>query len=359
MGGMNSHRLASRIVSLFAAAALECDPGDQPEAVSPQNTMTPEAPLAAPPPPAQGGADTAAAGTETVYASGEVAIGTESEGYDDDNPAALTDFHATLDPHGTWADNPTYGTVWAPSPTVVGSDFSPYVTAGHWVYDDDWVWVSDYDWGWAPYHYGRWVFIEGRGWSWIPGRTYRGAWVTWGVDDGYTYVGWAPLGPAFIWFGGVARPFGGYVGPRFVYCTRGEVFSASVRTRIVSGAAAGPIAARVHAYGSARPGVAAAGPSPQKMGFQSAQIPHSGGASGIARAQQFSHPSTARSLGAHAPTHVSPISQAAPSPGNVQPREGGRGAATVAPAQSRGGGRSSTVRSGGGGGHAGGGGHHR
>ena len=361
---MSPRRIASLTIPLFAIAALDCDPGDQPAPVSPQNAMTQEPLPEGPPQSPQVVADTTAAGADTVYASGEVAIGTESEGYDDDDPAALTDFHAALDPHGTWVDDPTYGTVWAPSPTLVGPDFSPYVTAGHWVYDDDWVWVSDYDWGWAPFHYGRWVFIESRGWSWIPGRAYRGAWVMWGVDDGYTYVGWAPMGPAFIWFGGVARPFGGYVGPRFVYCPRNEVFSASVRMRMISGAAAAPIAARVRAYGPARPGVALPGPSPQKLGFQSAQIPHSAGASAIARAEQFSRPSTAQSLGAHGPTRVWPISQAAASPRNALPNAGipvqasGRGAATVAPAPSRSGGRGSVLRAGVGSGHAGGG-HHR
>jgi hypothetical protein len=316
-----------------------------------------------------------------MYSSGEVAIGAEADGYDDDDPAALTDFHATLDTQGTWADDPTYGTVWVPSPTVVGADFRPYVTAGHWAYDDDWVWVSDYEWGWAPFHYGRWVSIEGRGWAWIPGRGYRGAWVTWGVDDGYSYLGWAPMGPNFIWFGGVARPFPGYAAPRWVYCPRGDVFSASMRTRVVSGAAAGPIAVRVRPYVSASPGVATGGPSPQRMGFQSAQIPHSGGAPSVARAQQFAHPSTASALGARAPTRaaaISPVAQSGhsphptengaatsgagrapsaasmpaaghvPSAGARPPTNAGR-IAPVAPA--RGGGRGSSRGGGGGGGH--------
>ena len=71
----------------------------------------------------------------------EVAIGPadeaggDSAGYADTDPAALTDFHSTLEPYGTWTDDPTYGTVWVPSPSVVGEDFSPYVSAGHWVYD--------------------------------------------------------------------------------------------------------------------------------------------------------------------------------------------------------------------------------
>jgi len=80
----------------------------------------------------------------------------------------------TLDPYGNWVEDATYGTAWVPSPTVVGDDFTPYQTAGHWAYDDDYVWVSEYSWGWAPFHYGRWVYVGGVGWEWIPGRTYAG-----------------------------------------------------------------------------------------------------------------------------------------------------------------------------------------
>jgi hypothetical protein len=316
---MSPSRIASLCVVLLAVTtAIHCEPIEEaPQPMAPQNAMIPPPPPDVPPPAPPESAAAPPAGSDNMYASGEVAVGTETDGYDDDDPAALTDFHATLDQHGTWADDPTYGTVWVPSPTVVGQDFHPYVSAGHWAYDDDWVWVSDYDWGWAPFHYGRWVWIDGRGWSWIPGRVYRGAWVMWGVDDGYAYVGWAPMPPAFIWFGGVARPFPGYYGPRWVYCPRGEVFSASVRTRVVSGAAAAPIAAHVRPYVSARPGVAAAGPPPQKLGFQSAQIPRAGGAPSVARAQQFAHPSTAVSVGARAPTRVSPTQPVGQSPARV------------------------------------------
>ena len=44
--------------------------------------------------------------------------------------------------------------------TVVGADFTPYVSAGHWTYDDDYVWVSDYDWGWLAFHFGRWFMYD-------------------------------------------------------------------------------------------------------------------------------------------------------------------------------------------------------
>jgi hypothetical protein len=120
-------------------------------------------PEAAPPTAAEAEPPAAA---EDATQSGEVVIGEEppagppgEEGeYQDTDPSALSDFRSTLDPYGTWTEDPTYGTVWVPSPTVVGSDFTPYVSAGHWAYDDDYVWVSDYQWGWAPFHYGRWVW---------------------------------------------------------------------------------------------------------------------------------------------------------------------------------------------------------
>jgi hypothetical protein len=134
-------------------------------------------------------------------------IGAEGDEYADTDPSALTEFRTTLDGHGAWVDDPTYGTVWVPAASEVGTDFQPYVTAGHWTYAEDtsWVWVSDYDWGWAPFHYGRWVYLPGNGWSWIPGRRYAGAWVVWrtGPVD-YGYIGWAPAPPSWYWYRGAA-----------------------------------------------------------------------------------------------------------------------------------------------------------
>ncbi|MDP9150733.1 MAG: hypothetical protein M3O36_12450, partial [Myxococcota bacterium] len=126
--------------------------------------------------------EAAPAGPAVEQAAGakdEVAVGADPEqsGAElvDNDPSALTDFHGTLDPYGTWMEDASYGTVWVPSPTVVGPHFTPYVTSGRWAYDDDYVWVSDYEWGWAPFHYGRWVYGGGVGWEWIPGRRYAGA----------------------------------------------------------------------------------------------------------------------------------------------------------------------------------------
>ena len=91
------------------------------------------------------------------------------------DPSALSDFREPLSPYGTWVEDPTYGTVWVPSAVVVGADFAPYQTAGHWELsaDHDWIWVSDYEWGYVPVHYGRWGWIAGRGWASIFGRNLR------------------------------------------------------------------------------------------------------------------------------------------------------------------------------------------
>jgi hypothetical protein len=186
--------------------------------------------------------------------------------------------------------------VWVPNQAEVGGDFTPYTTAGHWVTDDSdqYVWVSDYDWGWAPYHYGRWVYMDGGGWAWVPGREYRGAWVEWGWDDGYGYVGWYPMAPAFFWFGGVGVAATFYVGPRWSYCGRGDVFSDHVGAHVLTGPAAARVAGNVHV--AATPGV---GPSTARLGYGPGQVPHASGtaAAGIAHAQQFSHPSTASAMG--------------------------------------------------------------
>ena len=231
-----------------------------------------------------------------------------SDDYQDTDPSALTDFHQTLDSHGTWVDDPTYGTVWVPASSEVGATYTPYTTGGHWAYDanNDYVWVSDYDWGWAPYHYGRWVEIDGRGWSWIPGREYRGAWVTWGADGGYGTVGWAPMAPEYVWRGGVAVSYS-YSGPaRWSYVGRGDVFSANVGARVYTGPAYAAAAGNVHATGGGSGGHSG-GPSPQNLGMSASQIPHVTAASSacIAKAQNFGHASTAASLGGHPPTHTS------------------------------------------------------
>jgi hypothetical protein len=155
---------------------------------------------------------------------------------DDADPRALTDFKPDLDPYGTWVQDPVYGTVWVPSPQVVGDSFSPYVTGGRWALstNNEWVWVSDYPFGPVVYHYGRWVYITGTGWAWIPGYRYAPAWVTFRVPTGsYAYVGWAPLPPDYIWVNGVAVHF--HVAPSYywVFCPSAYVFHSHVNYYVV------------------------------------------------------------------------------------------------------------------------------
>jgi hypothetical protein len=131
------------------------------------------------------------------------------------------------------------------------------------------------------------------------------------VDDGYGYVGWYPLAPPFFWFGGFAVGYGFAIGPRWSYCPHGEIFSPGLGGRVVAGPSVNAVAARVHPIGGAADGLGH-GPEPSRLGFASSQIPHASGASaaGLARAQQFSRPSTATTLGGHAATHESSMSSA-------------------------------------------------
>jgi uncharacterized membrane protein YgcG len=128
------------------------------------------------------------------------------DGYD---PNAYQQFESQLSPYGAWQDVPSYGRVWTPSAGVVGYDFTPYSSGGHWVMSDyGWTWVSDWDWGWAPFHYGRWMVVGGYGWCWLPGTHWGPAWVNWRWGGGY--VGWAPMGPRGVVIGpprGVRSPW--------------------------------------------------------------------------------------------------------------------------------------------------------
>jgi hypothetical protein len=197
--------------------------------------------------------------TQANAESREILIGADpAEGqpteYTETDPSALTEFKPALDGHGAWVDDGTYGTVWVPSKDEVGTDFQPYVSAGHWTYSEeaDYVWVSDYSWGWAPFHYGRWVYLPGYGWSWIPGRRYAGAWVTWRVGPaGYGYVGWAPAPPDWYWYAGApyAWHFGWYHHhEHYVYCPREYVYHGGVGTYVVRGPGAQEHFAHTHDY---------------------------------------------------------------------------------------------------------------
>jgi hypothetical protein len=257
-------------------------------------TLGPTGPPPGYPPSTAAGSDASVAAVS--YASGEYAIGVDPDSYDDSDPSALTDFRAALDPYGSWADDPAYGMVWTPSPDAAGAGFAPYVSSGHWAHDDDWVWVSDYPWGWAPFHYGRWALVAGRGWSWIPGRAYRGAWVTWAVDDAYAFLGWAPLAPEFVWVGGVATARHDASTPQFVYCPRATVFAPEVGAKVIIGPAAAAIAGRMHPYVAVGAGGRAmGGPMPARLGYAAGQVPRPAGpgGAGVERAEQFARRSTA------------------------------------------------------------------
>jgi len=267
------------------------------------------------PPPPQGPPDGAGAG-------GQVAGGQDDAGdYSDADPSALSDFRSTLDPYGNWVEDPTYGSVWVPSPSVVGDGFTPYASAGHWAYDDDYVWVSDYDWGWAPFHYGRWVYAGPMGWEWLPGRTYAGAWVSWryGVGD-WGYVGWAPLGPTWCWRGGVAVGMG-FV-PRAPYSFVGahELFAPAVGGRLITGPQVSVVASHTQPFVPASPRVssslgmrfAVGGPPLAALHIApSAAVRVSAATNrGLAQAQAFARPGTAVALGAHGPQLAAPRAQA-------------------------------------------------
>ena len=263
--------------------------------------------------------------------------------YEETDPSALTDFREPLAPYGTWVNDPNYGTLWVPREDVVGADFQPYVTAGHWEYDTDYVWVSDYSWGWAPFHYGRWVYLSGHGWSWIPGRVYSGAWVSWRTAPGYGYVGWAPMAPSWYWFNGYAYgvSVGLWMGPRYSYCHHDYLFSRNVHHHAVRGRDAHVHDARTSTYTPANPrtnsrtpanpsvdsrtaanprvdprtpadpsvnpaagaggSFAARGPSPASLGIPESKISRVADSANVAKAREFAAPSTAIKAGGHAP----------------------------------------------------------
>jgi hypothetical protein len=268
--------------------------------------------------PGEARADEPAAGTvdPSMGADDEGAqVGVAGDSYADTDPSALTDFQATLDPHGTWVNDPTYGTIWIPNADEVGSDFAPYVSAGHWAYEDGDVWVSDYAWGWAAFHYGRWVWLRDRGWSWIPGRLYSDAWVVWRIgDDTTAYAGWAPMPPTWGWNDGVAGLLGFVPWEPFVFCPSRQVFSSDLAPRIVRGAAAGPLMTQTRPYVKASPSVgppaapsrAPQGPSPAALGVEFSRVAHPAVSDvALQRARLFARPSTALALGGRAPVvHV-------------------------------------------------------
>jgi hypothetical protein len=230
--------------------------------------------------------------------------------YADTDPGALTDFHAALEPYGSWVDDGSYGTVWTPDPAQVGPAFQPYDTEGSWDFvDSDYVWVSAYDWGWICFHYGRWAWSGGR-WVWIPGRDYAGAWVSWRVgEDGFGYVGWSPMPPAWGWFAGTATVLGFESLEPWTFSTFGELFSPNVTAHSVTGSRAASIGPHTRPFVRAQPGVVATpaprGPPPSMLGIDIARTSLPPLPARELRARQLARPSTAQALGAHPPAaHV-------------------------------------------------------
>jgi len=274
-------------------------------------------------------------------AQGDVTVGTPpppDQGAEvaDTDPSALADFHQALDPYGTWVDDAAYGTIWFPNRTAVGNDFTPYMTAGHWVYDNnDYLWVSDYDWGWAPFHYGRWLQTP-RGWGWIPGHEYAGAWVTWrNGDDGYGYVGWAPTPPTYYWRGGVAVNVPPPE-PTFVYLQTSDLFAPNVGVRVVPRARYREIEGRTRVYapqrGTGGERVIVRGPPPTRFGINMNAVPRAPANNpGLARAQQFRVRPVAR------PANPGNPNPGAQRPGDFRgaPPQGGQPQGGVRPGEQR------------------------
>ncbi len=181
--------------------------------------------------------------------------------YEDTDPSALTQWHDDLAGYGTWADDPVYGTIWVPDPEVVGSDYAPYVTGGHWglTTEGDWTWVSDYPWGWITYHYGRWTWIPAHGWAWIAGRRYAPAWVQWRVGyGGYDYLGWAPMPPYWYWSYGSAVWFSRLPPAAYVFCHSHYIFDEHWHSHMVRGTDVGQVASHTRPYQPANPSVGGA-----------------------------------------------------------------------------------------------------
>ena len=196
-----------------------------------------EAPAAAAPP---GAAPPSAAPRPQVPYSAPSAAGpqlpAQPENVPETDPSAITQFRSTLDPYGTWVNDEKYGTVWVPNRDAVGADFAPYVSSGRWALtvDGDWIWQSDYPFGGVVFHYGRWVWVPNVGWGWVAGRRYANAWVTWRVSpDSYGYIGWAPMAPAWGWYGGYAVSLGWYPPSAYVFCPTRYAFSYHVHSYVV------------------------------------------------------------------------------------------------------------------------------
>lgn len=133
---------------------------------------------------------------EAVLTPGELEGQREAIAAQQGEVSSVDDFVEPLSASGRWVEVDGYR-AWQPSTVVVGADFVPYQTHGHWEWTTaGWVFVSDFDWGWAAFHYGRWWQSPVYGWLWYPSVTWGPAWVTWRFGGGY--AGWAPLWPRHV-----------------------------------------------------------------------------------------------------------------------------------------------------------------
>jgi hypothetical protein len=240
--------------------------------------------------------ETAPGNTEQAGAStGEVG-GSPQEDVD---PRALTEFRGELAPYGRWVEHRRYGTLWVPHRSVVGAQFSPYVSHGFWGRDarGQWIWVSDLPFGHVVFHYGRWIQVEPWGWAWVPGAVYAPAWVVWRVprrSDTVAYVGWAPAPPSFFWYGGVAHPWVYPVTYGWVFCPSPYVFHRHMYRHLLRDRQRA-LAARDHTREHA-PAAPRSGP-PRSPTPAEARVPRGGlPAARTAPERVFSRPGVARRI---------------------------------------------------------------
>jgi uncharacterized protein DUF6600 len=148
---------------------------------------------------------------------------------------AVRKFSPYLEPYGHWMEDPVYGRVWVPRRNVVGHDFAPYASGGHWelTADDEWLWVSDYPFGWVTFHYGRWAWLSGgASWGWVPGYRYAPAWVDFRVGSA-GYVGWGPLAPYSVWRHGSYVSLGVVRPVPYIFVPSTYVFSRSMPRYVI------------------------------------------------------------------------------------------------------------------------------
>ena len=135
-------RMNKRVVGLVAVLGLAFLASSRPAlAQDADNTWFDDANPELAPPPAPG----PQAAPQPVQAAPPAAPGpnapTQLDNTPETDPSAITQFRSTLQPYGAWVDDAKYGTIWVPNRDVVGPDFAPYVSSGHWALtvDGDWI----------------------------------------------------------------------------------------------------------------------------------------------------------------------------------------------------------------------------